>query len=117
MSFFARVRVNVNIHMIALQLLVNQECRTTNIRSKAKQSRFTIVATTRVITCTCVHIRNCKKHFHVLLEFSVMSVHRNFFTGKKIKLLAGFELASSVLGVLGLAHYTRAGDIVIFLQL
>ena len=31
--FFARVRVNVNIHMITLQLLVNQECRTTNIRS------------------------------------------------------------------------------------
>ena len=46
-----------------------------------------------------------------------MSVHRTFFTGKKIKLLAGFELASSVLGVLGLAHYTRADDIVIFLQL
>ena len=31
--FFARVRVNVNIHMITLQLLVNQERRTTNIRS------------------------------------------------------------------------------------
>ena len=46
-----------------------------------------------------------------------MSVHRNFFTEKKIKLLAGFELASSVLGVLGLANYTRADDIVIFLEL
>ena len=31
--FFARVRVNVNIHMLTLQLLVNQECRTANIRS------------------------------------------------------------------------------------
>ena len=72
---------------------------------------------------TCDHVYMCtytqlqKKHFHVFLEFSVMSVHRNFFTGKKIKLLACFELASSVLGVLGLAHYTRADDIVIFLQL
>ena len=32
-GFFARVRINVNIHMITLQLLVNQDCRTTNIRS------------------------------------------------------------------------------------
>ena len=30
-----------NVHRIILQLLVNQECRTTNLGSKAKQSRFT----------------------------------------------------------------------------
>ena len=44
-----------------------------------------------------------------------MSVHRNYFTGEK--LLAGFELASSLLGVLGLAHYTTADDIVVLLPL
>ena len=54
-----------------------------------------------------------KLSIFLFLEFSVMSVHRNYFTGKKIKLLAGFELASSILGVLGLAHYTIADDIVI----
>ena len=72
---------------------------------------------------TCDHVYMCtytklqKSIFMFFLEFSVMSVHRNFFTGKKIKILAGFELASSVLGVLGLAQYTRADDIVIFLKL
>ena len=72
---------------------------------------------------TCNHVYMCtytqlqKSIFTFFLEFLVMSVHRNFFTGKKIKILAGFELASSVLGVLGLAHFTRADDIAIFLQL
>ena len=47
-----------------------------------------------------------------------MPVHRNYFTGeKKIKLIVGFELASSMLGVLGLAHYTTADDIDILLPL
>ena len=46
-----------------------------------------------------------------------MAVHRNYFTGKKIKLHAGFERASSILVVLGLAHYTTADDVVIILPL
>ena len=72
---------------------------------------------------TCDHVYMCtytqlqKSIFTFFLEFSVMSVNRNFLLGKKIKLLAGFELAFSVLGVLGLAHYTREDDIAIFLQL
>ena len=72
---------------------------------------------------TCDHVYMCtntqlqQSIVTFFLEFSVMSVHRNFFTEKKIKLLTGFEIASSVLGVLGLANYTRADDIVIFLEL
>ena len=42
-----------------------------------------------------------------------MLVHRNYFNGKKNKkeLRVGFELASSIIRVLGLAHYTAADDI------
>ena len=73
---------------------------------------------------TCDHVYMCtytqlqKKAFSRFSRvFSHVSTWKLFSLGKKIKLLAGFELASSVLGVLGLAHYTRADDIVIFPQL
>ena len=44
--------VNIYVHMITLQLLVNQECRTTNLGSKANQSRFTS-------DYTCDHVYTC----------------------------------------------------------
>ena len=75
-----------------------------------------LLATTRAITRTYTQLHK-NKHFHVFLEFSTMSVHINYFIGGKIKLLAGFELASPILGVLGLAHYTTEEDIVILLPL
>ena len=50
---------------------------------------------------------------------SIMSVHRSYLLGEKMKFLAGFELAFSIilLEVLGLTHYTKAEDIVILLPL
>ena len=86
-------KVNINIQMITLQLLVNQECPTI---FAFRRNSLDLLATTRVITCTCV--RNCTKnrHFHVFLEFSVFQYIETIFLGKKIKPLAGFELASSI---------------------
>ena len=51
--------ININVHMITLQLLVNQECGTTNLGSR--RNSLDLLATTRVITCTCKHINNCTK--------------------------------------------------------
>ena len=47
-----------------------------------------------------------------------MSEQRDYFSEKNNKtLLARFELASSIILVLGLAHYTTADDIVVVLLL
>ena len=62
-----------NAHRITLQLLVNQEYRTTNLGSKAKQ--LDLLAFTRVTTCTYAQLHK-QYAFHVFLVFSVMSVHR-----------------------------------------
>ena len=59
------------------------------------------------------------KQVHAFVEFSVISVHRKYSSEKKEKkeLLARFELPSSVIRVLDLAHYTTAKDMVILLPL
>ena len=102
--------------MITLQLLVNQECQITNLGPKAK--RLNLQATTRMLACTCTRLHK-KISVFTLSRDSVMSVHRNYLIGEKIKFLAGFELAFSIilLEVLGLIHYTTAEDIVILLPL
>ena len=64
--------------MITLQLLVNEECPTI---LTFRRNSLDLLATTRVITCTCVRKCTKIKHFHVFLEFSVISVHRIYFTG------------------------------------
>ena len=60
-----------------------------------------------------------KKQFHAFVEFSVILVHLKYSSEKKEKkeLLATFELPSSVIRVLDLAHYTTANDTVILLPL
>ena len=73
-------KVNINIHMITLQLLVNQEYPTI---FAFRRNSPDLLATSRVITCTCV--RNCTKnrHFHVFLEFSVFQYIETILLGKK----------------------------------
>ena len=113
-SFSARAckscRVNVNVHMTTLQLLVNQEC---NVRQQIlafRRNSLDLLSTTRATTCT---LRNCttNKHFHAFLEFFVILL------GKNKTLLARFVLTSSKIRVLGLANYTTANDIVVLLLL
>ena len=119
--FFLRAcklcKVNVNKHMLSLQLLVNQECRTTNLDSYANQSRFTSDCT-HVITYTCIHMHNCTKikHFHVLKTFPSCQYIETILLEKN-KLRARFELAFSRTGVLDLDHYTTADYIFILLTL
>ena len=119
--FFLRAcklcKVNINIHMLSLQLLVNQECRTTNLGSLANQSRFTSDCT-HVITYTCIHMHNCTKmkHFHVLKTFPSCQYIETILLEKN-KLHARFELAFSRTEVLDLDHYTTADYIFILLPL
>ena len=50
-----------NVHMITLQLLVNQECLTTNLGSYAKQ--LDLLETTRVTTCAYVQLHKILRIF------------------------------------------------------
>ena len=110
-------KVNVNIHMLSLQLLVSQECLTTNLGSKANQIRFTSDCT-HMITYTCMHMHTCTKikHFHVLKTFPSCQYIETILLEKN-KLCARIELAFSRTGVLDLDHYTTADYIFILLPL
>ena len=101
--------------MKPLQVLGNQKCRTTILTLTCMRNSLELLATARV-----EHVYINIKQFHVFVEFSVISVHRKYSSEKKRKkkeLLARFELPSSVIRVLDLAHYTTANDMVNLLPL
>ena len=80
-----------NVHRIPLQLLVNQECRTTNCGSYAKQSPFT-----SDYTCNHMYIYTIVQKLSIFTLFwSVLSckyIESDSLLEKK-KLLERFELA------------------------
>ena len=53
-------KVNVNVHTIAMQLLVNNEC--TKPILALRRNSLDCLAIKRMGTCTFVHIHNCKKN-------------------------------------------------------
>ena len=109
--------VNVNEHMKTLQVLVNQICWTTFLALRRNSlDLLATVCVDQVYICTTVQ-KN--KHFHAFVEFSVISVHKKYSSEKKNKkeLIARFELPSSTIRVLDLAHCTTATDIVILFPL
>ena len=73
-----------------------------------------LLAITRVTTCTYVQLHKIK-HFHAYYSFlSCQAIEANLLEKKP---LARFELASSIIRVLDLGHYTVTDDIVILLPL
>ena len=107
--------INVNENMKPLQVLGNQKCRAildSYMYAKQPEPRITGY-------CTCSERVHKNKQFHAFQEFSAITVHRKYSFEKKKekKELARFELPSSVIRVLDLAHYTTANDMVILLPL
>ena len=94
--------------MVTLQLLANQ-------KFEVKQSRFN-----SEYACDHVYIHM----YTIAQELSIFTFFYSFPSCQYIetillgkKLFVGFELAPSILRVLGLTHYTTMDDIVILLPL